>query len=222
MDPDVASLWEGRIFRNPLLKLVWLIIQPATYAFRPLFLQPLPWTRPELVQWVVQIATDAAVLYFMGFYAFLYLLLGTLIGGGLHPMSGHYIAEHYEWAKGYETFSYYGWFGNFFGWNVGFHNEHHDFPRVPYTKLPALKKLAPDFYDDRPFHTSWVALMWQFVWDPNMTPFRRQIRAYKKNEAKSVTTCDVLMRDAAAEDVETVENNLAALAEKKGASSASN
>jgi sphingolipid delta-4 desaturase len=218
MDPDIASVWEGRIFRHPILKIVWLAMQPFTYAFRPLFRQPLPWTRTELIQWVVQIATDAAVLYFMGMTSFMYLLLGTLIGGGLHPMSGHYIAEHYEWAKGYETYSYYG-IGNILGWNVGYHNEHHDFPRVPYTKLPELKKLAPEYYDNRPYHTSWVALMWQFIWDPNMTPFRRQIRPFKKAEAK-VTQSEVLVRDAAAEDVEIVEDKLAAEAAKNAGSAA--
>lgn len=209
MDPDVASVWEGRLFRHPIAKLFWLAIQPLTYAFRPLLKQPLPWTRTELVQWIVQFGVDYLVLKYMGWNSMLYLIAGTLIGGGLHPMSGHYIAEHYDWAKGYETFSYYG-LGNLLGWNVGYHNEHHDFPRVPYTKLPALKKLAPDFYDDRPFHTSWVSLMWRFVTDPNLNPFARSVRPWTKPGSSKDTSSSALIRDAAAEDVGAVEDALAA------------
>jgi len=58
----------------------------------------------------------------------------------LHPMAGHFIAEHYTWEKDptsggyYETYSYYG-LGNLLGWNVGYHREHHDLARIPYTKV---------------------------------------------------------------------------------------
>lgn len=63
-----------------------------------------------------------------------------------------------------ETFSYYGPL-NFFTYNVGLHNEHHDFPAVPWTRLPALHELAKEFYADLPRHESWVGVIWQFVWD---------------------------------------------------------
>jgi len=42
---------------------------------------------------------DAAVLYLGGAKALAYLLAGTLLGGGLHPMAGHLIAEHYMFLK---------------------------------------------------------------------------------------------------------------------------
>ncbi len=42
---------------------------------------------------------DAAVVYFWGVKAIMYLLLGSLLGGGLHPMAGHLIAEHYMFLK---------------------------------------------------------------------------------------------------------------------------
>lgn len=42
---------------------------------------------------------DVAILYFMGIKSLLYLALGSLMGGGLHPMAGHLIAEHYMFLK---------------------------------------------------------------------------------------------------------------------------
>ena len=63
-----------------------------------------------------------------------------------------------------ETFSYYGPL-NILTYNVGLHNEHHDFPAIPWTRLPALHEMAKEFYKDLPHHTSWTWAIWQFVWD---------------------------------------------------------
>ena len=47
----------------------------------------------------VVLGFDAVMLYTCGWKALAYLLIGTVMGGGLHPMAGHLIAEHYMFAK---------------------------------------------------------------------------------------------------------------------------
>jgi sphingolipid delta-4 desaturase len=66
---------------------------------------------------------------------------------------------------------------------VGYHNEHHDFPSIPWTRLPALRKLAPEFYDTLPSHPSWPMILINFVRDENVGIYariKRQPRTAKK------------------------------------------
>lgn len=53
----------------------------------------------DIVNIVAVLGFDAVVLYFCGIKAMAYLLFGNVFGGGLHPMAGHLIAEHYMFAK---------------------------------------------------------------------------------------------------------------------------
>jgi len=187
MDPDLPTIWEGGLFQSKIGKLLFLALQPLTYTIRPITTQPLPPTVYELSQWVVQMTVNAFVVYYWGWQALAYFMLSAFLGGSLHPMAGHFIAEHYAWEKDpatggyYETYSYYG-IGNLLGWNVGAHREHHDLSRIPYTRLDALRKMAPEFYDDRASHSSWIYLMYRFVMDPEMSPFSRTLRKAKKLE----------------------------------------
>lgn len=46
---------------------------------------------------------------------------------------------------------------------VGYHNEHHDFPSVPWTRLPELRQMAKEYYDPLPNHPSWPGVTFRFI-----------------------------------------------------------
>ncbi len=47
--------------------------------------------------------------------------------------------------------------------NFGYHVEHHDFPRVPWVRLPRVRRLAPEFYDSLHTYRSRIRLMAAFL-----------------------------------------------------------
>jgi sphingolipid delta-4 desaturase len=133
-DPDLPTQFEAKLFSSPMGKMLYVGLLPLTYSIRPLVVMPKKIIISEVQNAVIQIAFDALILYFFGFKSLFYLVIGTLLGLGFHPISGHFIAEHYVFVKGYETYSYYGPL-NLITFNVGYHNEHHDFPNIPCYRL---------------------------------------------------------------------------------------
>ena len=111
---------------------------------------------------------------------------GTLLGMGFHPAAGHFIAEHYVFIKGQETYSYYEPM-NWVAFNVGYHNEHHDFPFIPGSRLPKVRAIASEFYDDLPHHTSWMKVILDYILDPEVGPFSRvKRRTLTEDQKKKV------------------------------------
>merc|ERR1712216_183951 len=184
IDVDVPTEWEGRFFRGVPLKILWCLLQPAFYALRPMVVRPKEPTQAEIVNFVVVIGSDILIAYFFGLAALGYLIGGTLLGLGLHPTAGHFIAEHYEFISGQETYSYYGPL-NWVTWNVGYHNEHHDFPFVAGCNLPKVRAMAPEFYDNLPHHDSWCAVIFNYIMDPSVGPYSRVKRSLKYTTLKT-------------------------------------
>jgi sphingolipid delta-4 desaturase len=182
IDADIPTTTEVQIFVNAIHKTIWLLLQPGFYALRPLAIKPKNPGMWEIINWIVAITFDVSVYYFWGGRALLYLIAGTILGLGLHPAAGHFIAEHYELVRGSETYSYYGIL-NWVNFNVGYHNEHHDFPKIPWSRLPAVRRVAPEFYDHLPHYTSYIAVMWRYITDPEVGPHSRIKRVNK--QAKS-------------------------------------
>ncbi|MCA9520842.1 MAG: fatty acid desaturase [Myxococcales bacterium] len=158
-------------------KLVWLLFYFFVYVGRG-------WTfvkganRGEVLNFLLQMAVNVAIYYLMGWSGLVFLLLSTIIGHSLHPVAAHFIHEHYTFEEGQETNSYYGPL-NKVTFNVGYHVEHHDFMNVPGSRLPELKALAAEYYDDLRSHRSWTAVLWQFVTDRTLGVFSRIVRSRK-------------------------------------------
>jgi sphingolipid delta-4 desaturase len=181
MDLDVPTELEAKVFTSRTGKLLFLMCQILFYAGRPMALRAQEFTVWHAINWVAQVAFDVTLWYFFGWGAMSYLIASVLIAMSLHPCAGHFIAEHYVFVEGFETYSYYGIL-NLFCFNVGYHNEHHDFPNISWLNLPKLKAIAPEFYDVLPQHTSWVWVMWEFVMNPNIS---------LRNRVKRKNTSDV-------------------------------
>ncbi|PAA94815.1 hypothetical protein BOX15_Mlig017531g1 [Macrostomum lignano] len=171
-DMDLPSRMEGMLFCNSFTKLIWLFLQPLFYSIRPLVLYPMPMTKLEAINIAVQLGFDVLVVYFLGFKPLVYMVVGTLLSLGIHPVAGHFISEHYMFKKGYETYSYYGLL-NCITFNVGYHNEHHDFPSVAGSRLPKVRAIAPEWYDNLPCHRSWTRVLYDFITDPEIGPYSR-------------------------------------------------
>ncbi|KAJ8428875.1 hypothetical protein Cgig2_010817 [Carnegiea gigantea] len=181
MDMDIPTKLEARIVRNAFTKSIWVTFQLFFYALRPLFLKPKPPCLWEFTNLFIQLALDAAMVYLYGWRSFGYLILSTFVGGGMHPMAGHFISEHYVFHPDQETYSYYGPL-NLLTWHVGYHNEHHDFPRIPGTKLHKVREIAPEFYEGLESYKSWSQVIYMYITDRTVGPYSRMKRKSRKYE----------------------------------------
>ncbi len=147
LDLGVPSRWEARLFGgNWYGKGLWLLLYPILQTFR-LFRYN---GADKFDLWVVlncsaQAASAALVLVLLGPWALLYLAASFFFSIGFHPLGARWISEHTFFQEEQETYSYYGPL-NLVMFNIGYHAEHHDFPSVPWNRLPALRKAAPEYY----------------------------------------------------------------------------
>jgi sphingolipid delta-4 desaturase len=178
LDADLPYHWEARLVgRSFIGKALWLMIFPVFQALRPLRLKEVKhidaWTITNLV---VQVGIDLALLLLWGPQALVYVALSFFFSIGLHPLGARWVQRHYLTGNGgQETFSYYGRL-NLLAFNVGYHNEHHDFPSVPWNKLPRIKAIAPEAYENLHYHKSWTRLFFRFLFDKELTLYSRVTR----------------------------------------------
>lgn len=180
MDADLPHKWEAKLIQyTPFGKILWLALHPFVISFRPLRFNHINYFNGWMyLNILLVVAFDLAIILLMGPGAFLYLFASTIFGLGLHPLGARWIQEHYMVSPPQETYSYYGSL-NKLTFNIGYHNEHHDFPGIPWSRLPKLKALAPEYYDNLYYHKSWVRLLATFFTDSNLTLFSRMERDSK-------------------------------------------
>lgn len=171
-DVDIPTKNEASLFRGLFGKMFWAFIQIVFYAFRPVFIRRIKISKWQVYNIIFQVIAISVFVYFAGWLALIYLLLSAFFAGSIHPLAGHFIAEHYVFKEGQETYSYYGP-ANKILLNVGYHNEHHDFPSIPGFRLPKLKAMASEYYDNLFYHTSYIRVLLSFI-------FRRDINLFSR------------------------------------------
>jgi len=203
LDADLPNRWEARLINNYFVgKAIWFLFYPFFQAFRVSRLKEIkPFDGWIALNWGVQVAFVAAMWYFFGPKCVVFLTASFFFSVGLHPLGGRWIQEHYLTHGEQETYSYYGPL-NAVAFNVGYHNEHHDFPSVPWNRLPQLKNTAASYYDSLASHRSWTKLWLRFLFDRELSLWSRIVR---KNRGK------VALVDESKPDVELIA------AEEKGA-----
>ncbi|HWC72878.1 MAG TPA: fatty acid desaturase [Gemmatimonadales bacterium] len=178
LDGDLPFRWEARLVgHSPVGKALWLLLFPIFQALRPWRVKEVPlWDRWTVVNLIVMVVFDAVVWVVLGPKALLYFALSLFFSIGLHPLGARWIQRHYLTEGGeQETFSYYGPL-NRLAFNVGYHNEHHDFPSVPWNHLPQIRATAPEVYGKLAAHRSWTRLLFRFLFDRDVTLFSRIVR----------------------------------------------
>lgn len=178
LDADLPGKWEAKLINNRWYgKALWLLIFPVWQVGRTFRLKEIkPIDKWVITNWIVQIVFSTAIIYLFGMKAFSYLFISFFFSVGLHPLGARWIQEHYiTLTEEQETYSYYGIL-NKVNCNVGYHNEHHDFPSIPWNKLPKLKSIADEYYEPLHYHTSWTKLFFQFIFSKDISLYSRILR----------------------------------------------
>lgn len=190
-DADLAFSWEAKLVKNIWWrKAIWFLLFFAIEAIRPAKLEKgKTFDRWVILNIIVIFATNWAIYTYIGPWALGFIFLSSFFSVGLHPVGARWVQEHYTYKEGQETYGYYGLL-NKIQFNIGYHNEHHDFYRVPWVHLPKIKALAPEYYDNLYAHTSWTKLLLDFIFNPERDLYCRIVRQrdQKARENKTPAT----------------------------------
>jgi sphingolipid delta-4 desaturase len=178
LDADLPSEWEARLIGHSAFgKALWLFLFPVFQVLRVRRVHGvMPVDRWAVANLAANLVFLAVLLLATGPLALIYLFASFWFAIGPHPLGARWIQEHFTLDADQETASYYGPM-NRFAMNIGHHVEHHDFPSIPWNRLPELKRLAPEFYEPLASHRSWTRLLLRFLLDGRYSLHSRVVRA---------------------------------------------
>lgn len=173
-DVDIPMPFEvGFVGTSSFWKTMWLSFNMILLPIRSMYKLPVHTDKFLVFNWICCIGFGICV-FMTNRLSLAYFVLSTLASQGLHPANARQLQEHLfdgdpkqHDASGPGTYSYYG-IANLFTMNVGYHQEHHDFPRVPYSLLPKLREIVGKEYypDHRSFNLRGVECLVNFIFNP--------------------------------------------------------
>jgi sphingolipid delta-4 desaturase len=171
-DPEKPSQLEIQLVQGVGMKLLYLCVYPCIYSYRILFRHYIVFTRFLLWNLILQTLFNLYIWYCYGHIFFSYLFLSTYIGmSPWHPCAAHLLFQHQKCElrlKSAKAYSYYG-IMNLFTFNIGYHRERHEHPKIPWSKLPLLRQL---FYyaeyesHQSAYYTSTLQAIHDFIYIP--------------------------------------------------------
>jgi sphingolipid 4-desaturase/C4-monooxygenase len=191
-DPDLPSPWEVRVFDRLGFagRFAWHVLFPVLQLFRIAEPPPgdgLPLMRPWVVFNVLaQVVATAGLAVVLPLPSLVYLGASLAFVFALHPLAGRFVQEHHHALAppdpgsnpipaAHETGSYVG-VANRIALNFGRHIEHHDFPAIPWNRLPRLREIAPEAYAHTVARRSWTWAWLEFLFDPRSSIGGRTVR----------------------------------------------
>lgn len=176
LDADLPSGWEARLVGNRTwAKIIWLALYPLMQTLRPARIRAISlWTPWTFLGGVVSLVYATTLVLVFGWTSIVYLIASLFFSIGLHPLGGRWVQEHFTLDGKQETASYYGPL-NRLALNVGYHVEHHDFPAIPWNRLPELRRIAPGYYDTLTHYDSLSRLFVAFLFDRRYSPYSRTV-----------------------------------------------
>ncbi len=148
-------------------------LKPGDFALAILADQHLVsgYKRYKIEMWAVtyalaSLAMIGGLFWIFGWEPLAYLFIAALFTTGfLHPLAFGMMLSNSHF-HGYQIYqpsaSNYGP-ANWVTFNFGMHTEHHDFHYIPWFRLPRLRKIAPEYYNDLKQTRSFSALAFQFA-----------------------------------------------------------
>jgi len=180
-DADLPVPVEMTLFQGTCGKLSYMVTQLFWYAVRPSIGMGKQISLWEIINILVQLGFNTWVVQRWGWGPMIYLLCSNAFFY-IHVCGGHFIAEHYEFVEGFETYSYTG-SCNLFNLNVGYHIEHHDFTGIAWSRIWKVRELAPEWYKHLPTHTSYARVIYNYIFHPDIGPWSRIVRVGSKKKA---------------------------------------